>query len=260
MSNTAEVNPHVEESTPAVADAAETIAAAIAGIVAAGGLIAIAAVSVGVRAAASLLTETDDERVARERYLAARSAELLKSARPCELRLRRKDPQSLIAAAEQLGYRALSSVSRANERITLARADGDLLVLSKSRGGLSITSNAGQEAIDPIVQKAHVDDALKHLQGFSGGAVQVRKTRDGRIELRATESDRGQGDGRAKVTVQVDRRGVAHTDIEGIRGNRCEKVLQELARAVGGQAKNKRIKPDYYVDAAAEPARVKAGR
>ena len=260
MSNTAEVTPYVEESPPAVADAAQTLALAVTGVVALGGLAAIFAVGVGARAAASLLTETDEERAARERHLAARSAELLKSARPCELRLRQEDPQSLVKAAEQLGYRTLRSDSGAIERITLARSDGDLLVLSRSHGALAVTSNAGQEAIHTVVQQAKVDEAFKHLQAFSGGAVQVRKTRDGRIELRASETDSGQGDGTAKITVQIDRQGVAHSDIEGIRGNRCEKVLQEFARAVGGQAKKKRIKPEYYVDASAEPARVKTGR
>ena len=249
MSNTAEVTPYVEESTPAVADAAQTLALAVTGVVALGGLAAIFAVGVGARAAARLLTETDEER-----------AELLKSARPCELRLRQEDPQSLVKAAEQLGYRTLRSDSGAIERITLARSDGDLLVLSRSHGALAVTSNAGQEAIHTLVQQAKVDEAFKHLQAFSGGAVQVRKTRDGRIELRASETDSGQGDGTAKITVQIDRQGVAHSDIEGIRGNRCEKVLQEFARAVGGQAKKKRIKPEYYVDASAEPARVKTGR
>jgi hypothetical protein len=260
MSNTAEVTPHVDDQSPAEAEAAETLASAVAGVIAVGGIAAFAAIGAGARLAASVLAETDEERAARERHAAARSAALLQRGTPCEMRLRRPDPRSLIAAAKRLGYRSVGFKTRVNEPMTLARSDGDLLVLSRSRGHLGVTSNAGQEAIHEVVRQATLDDVTRHLQSATGKQVRVRETRDGRIELRAAEAESKQEDGSAQITVQIDRRGVAHVDIEGVRGNRCEKVLQRVAEAIGGQVKNKRIKPDYYVDAAAEPARVRTGR
>lgn len=261
MSNTAEVTPYIEETRPTANDAGETLAAAMAGVVAIGGLAMVATTGLacaGARAAANLLAETDEERASGEQFRQARSIELLKRARPCQQRLRRNDPQALVAAAERLGYRALRSGAASAERTTLARPNGDLLVLSSSCAGIKVTSSVGREAIETVVKQATVYQVERHLQKVGGAATQVRQLRDGSIELRTSEPDGKHPDGRAKITARIDRRGVTHVDIDGIRGNRCESVLEGIADAVGGAVRNKRIKPNYYEAAAAEPARVKA--
>jgi hypothetical protein len=260
MSNTAEVTPYEQVESSAASEAAGALAMATIGVAALAGIATAAAIGAGARGVGKLLAENDDERDAKRRYLGARTAELLRSTPPRVLRLRQRNTASLVATAQKLGYRVAAKSTAPGRRLMLSHANGETLVLSQRAGNVDVASNPGrEEAIHALARQDVLDRALKYLGDNSGGAVEVKHRQDGTVELRA-EPGALQPDGEARLTAHIDRQGIAHVDIEGIRGGRCEKILQNFADAVGGQAKNKRIKPDYYRVKPGEPARVKSGR
>jgi hypothetical protein len=255
MSNTAEVTPYVEDYNTSQNQAVPAIAALLGDLAATAAYGAVGAATAGIEAVGSVVRETDEERANRERRNATRAAALVQEAKVAALRLRQRDPAALRAAAERLGYRVRKANSA--DAVALTRPDGMVLAISRSQGSLDIASNAGETALHSVVREATLAQAKAHQEKFAGSGVRVRTLADRRIEVAASEPAGAHPDGRATVTVQVDAKGNAQVDVDGIRGNRCERVLEELARALGGQARNKRIKPAYYDDVKTDAPRVR---
>lgn len=213
-----------------------------------------------VKAKPSFFALTDAEQAIAASHTETKRQELLSVAR---VSLRQGNAASLLHAATSLGFFPVNApglVSDLARPLELRNAKGECIALQQVGSKIDLHSTNGLGVIHSVVRRNTLDLAQKHLQALSGGHVTVRQLANGEVELQAGELAKGQHDGAALITARVDATGAAKLDIENVRGTRCEQVLAGFSKAVGGTAKNKKLKPSYYKDPTApgEPARVKA--
>lgn len=212
-----------------------------------------------VKAGPSIFALTDAERAVVDGHADAKRQEQLMTAR---VSLHHGDAAALLNAAKSLGFVPVNAPRLGCDPGTsmeLRNVKGECIALQQVGSRIDLISANGLGVIHGLVRRNTLDLAQKHLQALSGGRVVIRQLANGEVELQAGEMARGQQDGAALVTARVDATGTAKLDIENVRGARCEQVLAGFAKAVGGSARNKKLKPAYYKDPAGpgEPARVK---
>jgi hypothetical protein len=175
------------------------------------------------------------------------------------------DLASLVRAATELGYRRVdSSTGDPSLRpgpvpsvdlspVCLINAAGSRL--SMCVDGPSVTlEGIGSKA---VVQQRTLSAAFRHLNQMSGGKMTHHRLPDGSVQLKASELHCRQGEGSASVEVVVDVAGNVKVDIENVRGPRCERVLDDIAKAVSGKVRSKRLKPAYYQGKPGESTRAR---
>ena len=109
--------------------------------------------------------------------------------------------------------------------------------------------------LQAVVRQRTLTAVSRHLHQLSGGRATTRRASDGSLHLTATELSGRHSDGAAKVAVVVDAAGNLTVDIDNVRGRRCESLLGDLTKAVGGQVRSKKLKPSYYDAEPGESAR-----
>lgn len=240
MSNTADVSPY--EDTDTALDGAREIGTAAAPLGAA----------LAATLAAALARDAAGE-AAREAARAQRRQDRIAGAR---LHLHGSDPAPLLEAARALGFAPLPALAAGP--VELANAAGERIALVASGGRLALAGTLPAARLRALVGAASLAQARRHLEAFSGGRVAVRRLANGETELHAVEAVPAGRGGKAAITARVAPDGVARLDIDGLRGPRCEAVLADFARAVGGQPRNKRLKPAYHASPGrpGEPARL----
>ncbi|MBX7136279.1 MAG: hypothetical protein K1X67_26720 [Fimbriimonadaceae bacterium] len=211
------------------------------------------------KAGPSIFALTDAERAVVAGHAETKHQERLVTAR---VSLRQGNAENLLNAAKSLGFSPVNAPDLGGNLTTsveLRNAKGECIALQRVGDRIDLSSANGLGAIHSVVRRTTLDLAQKHLQALSGGRVAIRQLANGEVELQAGEPAKGQRDGAALITARVDATGTARLDIENVRGARCEQVLAGFAKAVGGTARNKKLKPAYYKDPAGpgEPARVK---
>lgn len=212
-----------------------------------------------VKAGPSIFALTDTERAVVDGRADAKRQERLMTAR---VSLHQGDAASLLNAAKSLGFVPVNGPRLGRDpgrAVELRNAKGECIALQQVGSRIELNSANGLGVIHDLVRRNTLDLAERHLQALSGGRVLIRQLANGEVELQAGELVKGQQDGAAVVTARVNATGAAKLDIENIRGARCEQVLAGFAKAVGGTARNKKLKPAYYKDPAGpgEPARVR---
>lgn len=210
-------------------------------------------------AISAFFAQTEAERAAIARDDKMKQQERLMATR---VSLLHSNPASLLSAAQALGFAPLNNLNLQRYDLTkpleLKNAKGECIKLHQVGNTLNLASTSGRDVIHDVVRRCTLDNARRHLEMLGSGSVTERKLANGEVELQATESAKGQRDGAAVVTARIDAAGVARLDIENIRGGRCQEVLAGFAKAVGGTAKNKKLKSAYYQrNEPGEPARVK---
>ena len=190
----------------------------------------------------------------------ARQQDRRQQDRLSRIRLHGGNPEYLLNAAAQMGFRPLSPVSAApnlSRPVELINPQGARIALQAANGRLGLVGTVQPQLLRDIVGAASLESARRHMETLGGTKVTVRRLANGEVELCASEGVRS--DGAAQVTARIDRSGVARVDIESIRGPRCKQVLDSLARAIGGKTRDKRFKPSYYQKPAkpGEPTRLK---
>lgn len=193
-----------------------------------------------------LLRETPADRGARARLKATRLQERLDAAR-CDLgALPTVAP--LLETAERLGYQLepvhapLTTSGVADTR----QLPEPLLVACAPDGRLSLhaESDRGRSAAHRLLAEHATRTAFEHLSAL-GMQPTLTTLPSGEIEIAARELT-ARPDGAARITAQVQPDGVTHVDIDGLRGTRCEQLLQGIARAQGGVVSERRFKPAAF--------------
>lgn len=253
MSNTAEVTPYSDSGSSNLGSTLGTsaVVGVGAGLVAAGGVL--------VACAKFLSEETEQDVQAKEHYKQQRREERLAAARLSCVNLHLKDTSSLLQAAHSLGYRVVTNPTAKPQSgaapVLLQDLAGHKLALQPVQNGVAIAGNCGIAAIHEVVRQHAVDAVRRHL-GTKWLAVKSRQLAGGNVEFEAKEASTGQAGGAATIKAQIDGEGRVHVDIDNVKGNRCEKVLSELSKAVGGKASIVKKKPAYWL-LPGEPAKVK---
>lgn len=238
MSNTADVTPY--ESDYADAGAGNTIAAA--------------AIAAGI---ADFLSTSEADRASD-----AARAERLRHERlqVNRITLRGTDPTGLIDAARSLGYAHIAAANRPTSntppKVDLRDAAGRRLRIEVLDNRIELYGLTGRAELEAVVRERTVAASMRHLKQIAHMNVVPKRLANGEVELTATETQSKGSAPAASLTVRVARDGVAHVDIENVRGNRCEGMLARYAGDIGGQTRNKKLKPAYYQAGPGEPTKV----
>jgi hypothetical protein len=253
MSNTAEVTPYADSGSSSLGSSLATSAAVGvgAGLVMAGGAL--------VACAKFLSEETEQDIQAKEQYKQQRREERLAAARMSCVTLHLKDTSSVLEAAQSLGYRVVQSpVTKPHvgpAPVFMQDLAGRRLALQPVHDRIEFASNCEGVPVAQVMHRHSVQALQKHF-GTKCMAVKSRQLAAGVIEFEAREASVGQEGGAATIKAQVDCDGRVHVDIDNVKGNRCEKILGEISKAVGGKASVIKKKPAYW-QLPGEPAKVK---
>ena len=244
MSNTAEVTPYVQDDSVSTVQPGTSQTGRAAG----------------------LLSRSAADRDADDAFAEHRRAERLACARVTVVG---NDLSPLVQAAADLGYRPIEGTRLAatgapgraavhvSPRVELVNAEGMRLSLQANGPSISLEGTGPSAALQAVVRQRTLSAVSLHLSQLSGGQVKVRQLADGSVSLQASEDTAKLSDGAATVSAIVGATGEVTVDIENIRGSRCEKVLDGLAKAMGGQARNKKLKPAYYQSKLGESTRTR---
>lgn len=253
MSNTSEVTPYADSGSSDLGSSLATSAAvgAGAGLVMAGGAL--------IACAKFLCEETEQDIQAKAQFKHQRREERLAAARMSCVTLYLKDPSSVMEAARSLGYRVVQSpgvnLQTGPAPVFMQDVAGRRLALQPMHDRVAIASNCAGAPVTQVMHLHSVQAVQKHLGTAQWSALKSRQLADGRVEFEAREASAGREGGAATVKAQVGSDGRVHVDID-VKGNRCEKILGELSKAVGGKATVVKKKPAYW-QLPGEPARIK---
>lgn len=165
--------------------------------------------------------------------------------------LQLRNPESLVRTAERLGYRMELTVGQSaslaeQPQIFLRRASGERLAISRNETGRLVVHTVGdRRRIQSLVRQHTVDRAVEHLQS-KGMGVQTATLPSGEVQILARERSVSKRGGAAEIKAQVHVDGTAFVDVDKVRGNRCEKIVQDLAQAVGGEVSGMTKKDSYF--------------
>lgn len=195
-----------------------------------------------------LAEEEEVCRAAVKRYRAERR-QTRSRRRRVALNVRSVEP--LVRAAESLGYHLGTFPTEGThlesaDRVALRKSTGEALEMERGESGrLIISTNGPQESIQRLVREHVLTQARAHLQS-RGMDVRVRQLPTGEIQLEGRERASNLPGGRAKVMAEVDQGGNIHIDVGCLKGQRCEQIATELARAVEGEPQDVKRKAEFF--------------
>lgn len=238
MSNTSTVTPYdsVATTSPVTSSnhtGTDALAACFAGAVA---------------VAQWLMEKTPEEEQRRRDYRKQRGKEL---ARVTTVGLHLSSPESLLSSAEHLGYRlepsARTSTSVSQRPLLLSNArTGERLAIARSDKGKLVLSAAGEsQHLHQLMRQHTLDRAVHHFKS-RGMAVETVQLTNGEVQIVAREQGRPHNDGMAAVKAKVGTDGRSIIDVDCISGNRCEHIVRDFAKAVGGEITTMTKKRSYY--------------
>jgi hypothetical protein len=160
------------------------------------------------------------------------------------------DADSLIRSAEHLGYRresvAPSSASLSDQPVLLRNTTGERLAIGRNDKGRLIVSTAGSNRrVQKLVRQHTVDRAVEHLAS-RGMQVQTANLVNCEVQILARERESGVPGGAAEIKAQIGSDGQVVVDIDCVKGNRCEVIVQDFAQAIGGKVTATNKKSSYY--------------
>lgn len=192
----------------------------------------------------------------RERLSAHCSNTLPTSPHPPAIPLHLRDPGKLVLAARKLGYRVaeIAPLQEPNAKtadvsppVLLEGADGQRIAIQATPAGhLTVHTSSDIRHIRAIVRQHTLDRAKEHLRQ-RGMSVRVQTRSTGDIDIIAKEREDIFGDGKAAVTARVTGDGRVRVDVDDVRSNRCEKISDDLAEAVGGKVTRDKKKDSYWL-------------
>jgi hypothetical protein len=254
MSNTSTVTPYDDNGLAGAGDVAGTC-----GLLAAAAIMGVAAAMAGgVAVARWLAEESSRDRAASKAFREARRRERLAADPPSGGRLsavqvRIRDQASLLRAARALGYRSAPAATSTGKRRDAHRSTllvgpaGERLAIIRDRtGGLSIATAGDAQRIQEVVRRHTLDRTLEHL-GVWGTDVAQRRLPSGQVEIIARERASAPAAQRAVVTATVAADGSARVDVACTNGSRCDTIVSDFARAVGGGVTDTKRKSEYFV-------------
>lgn len=258
MSNTSDVTPY--DSSGFSGSGSSAGGAGIVGLAAA----CVVGAAVGAIALAQWLgQETEADKEAAERLRARRCQETMdswKKVKPMTIQtthLHLRQPETLVSAAERLGYRVERPVpasgSAADRPVLLRGPRGERLAIERNARGRLMVHTAGDlRRVQTLLRRHSVDRALQHLAS-QGMQVRTATLPTGEVQILARESVPRRG-GAAEVKVQIRTDGSAWLDVDQIVGSRCEEIVQGLAQAIGGEVTGT-TKKDAYFQLPGEPTK-----
>lgn len=166
--------------------------------------------------------------------------------------LRLRNANSLVRSAEKLGYRteklpkASNSMARPPQ-ILLRHDSGERLAITKSNAGHLVVHTAGNTlSVESLVREHTVDRAVEHLKA-KGMSVRTGILPNGEMQILANEPTSPRQNSGAEVKAQIAVDGTVLVDVDKVRGNRCDNIVNDLADAIGGAVSGTSKKDSYFL-------------
>lgn len=142
----------------------------------------------------------------------------------------------LLQSARNLGYKVQPLTSQASSSsLFLQKGTGEWLAISRDRGRLVVRAAGDMRQVHALMRQHTQDRVLEHLGKRMGMDIRAARLANGEIQISARETSLRHSDGQAVMKAQVRQDGGLWVDVDGIRSNRCERVVADLAEAMGGE-------------------------
>jgi hypothetical protein len=258
MSNTSRVSPY--DSSAVAVNAGSAVGSAVGS-----GLAALIGWLSEETAEDRAVTARRQSQERRERLSAMqmRQTACVTSPKPIALRtipLKLKQTESLVRSAEKLGYHVvplagpLAPLAHAGT-VLLRHTDGRRLALRRSSNGrIQVETTGEQTGVDRLVHQ-HTSDQASALFAKQGMEIQTVPLGNGESQILASEPGM-KPDGSAVVRVQVRSDGKLDVDVDCVRGGRCQRMVDQLAEAIGGEVTATTKKATYFEEPG-EPTRTR---
>lgn len=164
--------------------------------------------------------------------------------------LKLRTAEAFVMSAESLGFKLAPLVDTARSldtqsQLILTNVNGERLVVNKNKAGrLVVKSERGATVIKKVVEKHSLDMVKKYLIR-SYGAFKVEKSTNGEIAFVSVEPTK-KHDGQAKIIANINKDGEVVVDVSNIKGKRCNVIIQDVAKAVGGECVEASRKKEYF--------------
>lgn len=270
MSNTSSVTPYRSSgSGSALGSSAGTAAAASAGVAVGAIGLAVAGSAMGIYGIYRLgrwlavgaqpgLQELAEMKKVAEQYEEQMVAPDLSSINSLDLHL--KNENLLVHSAEKLNYRVIDgagqSCGEAGAPILLERKSGERLAITKDKEGRLSVHTAGNQALLHSLVGRHTQERLQEFLSAKGMRFEAARVSNGEMQFLARESESALPGGAAEIKAHVHADGTMVVDIDQCRGQRCEKIVQQIAEAVDGSVSAMSKKTAWF-QLPGEPARTK---
>lgn len=178
--------------------------------------------------------------------------------KPACVTLKLTSAENLVRSAESIGYRLSPLTFPANSleaqpKLILNKPNGESLIVKRNMAGrLDVEANGGVSSINRVVVKHSLD----MIEKTCGAVKIIKKSHSGEISLESVENKRN-ADGQAKITAHIKKSGEVVVDVSNVKGKRCESIIQDIARAVGGESVETSRKTEYF-QTAEERGKVRA--
>ncbi len=257
MSTEAKVSPYEEKIEKQNQDDSSVATDIAVGAVGLAAEVAVGVVVGSVKLAAKGLTLNESEKAILKEIKEEERKERAKLRKPekhevTTIPLKLHTSDTLIMSAKSLGFRFQSPEVpgiplHSQPSITLSKPSGETLTIKRATTGRLIieTPKNNVSTVENVVQRHTLNQAIRHLKKQCK-SVQVKKGRNGDYVIVGHEGSHGQKGGAARITTHVSKNGIATVDVSNIKGKRCEEIIRELARAIGGECVSSKKKSEYF--------------
>ena len=172
-----------------------------------------------------------------------------------------RNVESLIRSAESMGYELVrqdrdTDPLEGRSYFLLQGSSGKRLVIEQNEDGRLAIHSAGEvDSIESLVQRHTLDRVVEHLAERCTD-VKTMVLSSGEVQILAKERDRGAPGGAAEIKAQVRPDGRLWVDVDKVKGNRCTRIVSDIARAIGAEVESMRRKEACF-QLPGEPTRTK---
>ena len=148
-------------------------------------------------------------------------------------------PDTLIRTAEKLGYKVesrelLNTLKKKNAITFLRNPSGERLAIQQTQNRTLVHSRTDTLNVQKLVRVHTLNRTLDHLRA-KGMTIKTTNLPTGETQILANETHVHGRDGAAEIKAQVSNQGTVLVDIDGLKGNRCERIVKGIAASFGGQ-------------------------
>ena len=129
-----------------------------------------------------------------------------------------------------------------------------MAIYSRGSGKLDVVATSARQSVAEVLRH-HVGARARQQLASAGYVVRSHALPNGEVEIVANEKGMHSGRDRALVNARIFPDGQMVVDVDCVAGSRCEKVVSDLAQAVGAEVTGTTRKAAYF-QLPEEPAKV----
>lgn len=121
-----------------------------------------------------------------------------------------------------------------------------MVIARTPEGSLTLGTAGDSQRVKSLLRQHTLDRTMEHLSARLGMDVRTVGLPTGDVQILATEKVVQRRVPPALVRTQVNVDGTLWVDVDQVKGNRCERIVNDLAQAVGAKVTDMKKKDSYF--------------